>query len=379
MGASAARGRRTAALSVTRLGVEAIGWVTFKHALNKETRMHLGLRFTSVLVVGVACLATAARAAPPGAGAPRFAFMDNDECWQLLGLEDVQPRPTLPNWARATARSLRRTTIAMIDLDRIHRTRSPLGPLLRAQMRWIAADANRSPYGKAYAEADLRRAGIDAVGIAALAGSHAKFSEEERAALDFAREMTLDASRVTDEQVANLIQMYGEKKVVAMVLLLAFSNFQDRLLLALDVPVEAGGPLEPLTVRAKKGGAAPAVPARARNEDSPAPAAPERVQDPDWLAFDYEQLQKNLDSQRANEGRIRIPSWEEVLKVLPEGYPVPRQPSKIKWSLVCMGYQPELAAAWSATTRAFREEAQQDRVFEESLFWVVTRTIHCFY
>ena len=44
-----------------------------------------------------------------------------------------------------------------------------------------------------------------------------------------------------------------------------------------------------------------------------------------------------------------------------------------------MGYQPELAAAWSACTRAFREEAKQDRVFEESLFWVVTRTIHCFY
>ena len=44
-----------------------------------------------------------------------------------------------------------------------------------------------------------------------------------------------------------------------------------------------------------------------------------------------------------------------------------------------MGYQPELAAAWSACTRAFGQEAKQDRVFEESLFWIVTRTIHCFY
>jgi hypothetical protein len=44
-----------------------------------------------------------------------------------------------------------------------------------------------------------------------------------------------------------------------------------------------------------------------------------------------------------------------------------------------MGYQPELAAAWSSCTRNFGEEAKQDRVFEESLFWVVTRTIHCFY
>jgi hypothetical protein len=45
----------------------------------------------------------------------------------------------------------------------------------------------------------------------------------------------------------------------------------------------------------------------------------------------------------------------------------------------CIGYQPELAAAWSACTRAFGREANQDRVFEESLFWVVTRTLQCFY
>ena len=54
-------------------------------------------------------------------------------------------------------------------------------------------------------------------------------------------------------------------------------------------------------------------------------------------------------------------------------------PIRIRWSLVTMGYQPEMAAAWSACTRAFGQEAKQDRVFEESLFWIVTRTIHCFY
>ena len=42
-------------------------------------------------------------------------------------------------------------------------------------------------------------------------------------------------------------------------------------------------------------------------------------------------------------------------------------------------YQPELAAAWGNCTRAFAQEARQDRVFEESLFWVVTRSLECFY
>ena len=76
---------------------------------------------------------------------------------------------------------------------------------------------------------------------------------------------------------------------------------------------------------------------------------------------------------------MRVPTYDEVLGRLPEGYPKPKNPIRIRWSLVCMGYQPELAAAWSACTRAFGEEAKQDRVFEESLFWIVTRTIHCFY
>jgi hypothetical protein len=105
----------------------------------------------------------------------------------------------------------------------------------------------------------------------------------------------------------------------------------------------------------------------------------DRIDDPDWQALDVDGLKKRLETQKNNPSRIRVPSWDELLKGLPAGYPVPKTPTRIKWSLVCMGYQPELAVAWSACTRAFGEEAKQDRVFEESVFWVVTRTIHCFY
>ena len=40
---------------------------------------------------------------------------------------------------------------------------------------------------------------------------------------------------------------------------------------------------------------------------------------------------------------------------------------------------PELARGWGMCTGAFGQEARQDRVFEESLFWVVTRSLQCFY
>ena len=49
--------------------------------------------------------------------------------------------------------------------------------------------------------------------------------------------------------VARLMADHGESKVVALVLLLAYANFQDRLLLALGVPIEPAGPMPPPDVR----------------------------------------------------------------------------------------------------------------------------------
>ena len=166
---------------------------------------------------------------------------------------------------------------------------------------------------------------------------------------------------------------------MAMVLLLAHANFQDRLLLALGSPIEPGGPIPPLDIHFDSKAAPPVVPTRKRSAERPVPDEPSRVDDPFWLSMAFDDLQERLTAQRARSGRIRIPSWEEVLRVMPREMPEPERPIRIQWSLVTMGFQPELAAAWSACTRAFREESKQDRVFEESLFWIVTRTIDCFY
>ena len=175
--------------------------------------------------------------------------------------------------------------------------------------------------------------------------------------------------------MAALIEGYGDKRVVAMVLLLAHANFQDRLLLTLGIGPEAGTP--PLDVQpAQKLATGLRVPPR-RLPEKAAPQT-EALKDPAWQGFDFPALQRNLNRQRERPGRIRVPNWEEVSRRLPPST-APRRPLRIKWSLVCMGYQPELAAAWSACTGNFGREAKQDRVFEESLFWVVTRSLQCFY
>jgi alkylhydroperoxidase family enzyme len=340
-----------------------------------------GIMAVALLIVVTAGSPALSRAAAPEPEPEpeRVPLLSDADTWKRLPAVLSGGGERLPNWARALAGSLPRTTAAMLDLDRIHRTKSPLGPLLRGKMRWVAARANHCDYSLAYAEADLKRAGLNGQELRALKDERASHSDLERDVLDFAHRMTVDASEVTDAEVARLIARYGEEKLVAMVLLLAYANFQDRLLLALGIAGESDGPMPPPEVVFDRKATSPPVPPRNRPKGRPIPQEPERVDDPFWLSLEFGDLQERLTDQRSRTGRIRVPAWEQVLRVLPPELPKPEKPVRIRWSLVTMGYQPEMATAWSACTRAFGAEAQQDRVFEESLFWIVTRTIHCFY
>jgi alkylhydroperoxidase family enzyme len=287
---------------------------------------------------------------------------DDAEAWKRLPAARRGNGRPLPAWARALAASLPRTTAAMLELDYLHRARGPLDPALAARLRWVAARANHCRYGEAYAEADLRRAGAGEAAVRELAGDPLKGPAPD-GALVFAHKLTRAANTITDEEVARLIERYGEKQVVAMVLLVAYANFQDRLVLALDLPLEADGPLAPLDVSFQPAplGARLAVP---RAAALPAAANPERESDEEWLGLAFPDLQTGMERQRCRPPRIKLP---------------PREAEGPLWGLVCKGYQPELAGAWSACVRTFEAEADQDAVFGQSLFWVVTRSLQCFY
>jgi alkylhydroperoxidase family enzyme len=306
----------------------------------------------------------------------RLPMLDDREAWNRLPLVGPDAGKPLPEWARVTATSLPGTTAAMLELDYLHRVKSPLDAKLRAKMRWVAAHANRCEYIENQALDDLRRAGGTAAEVKQLQGGPTTWPSKDRPALTFADTLTRSAFQVTDDDVARLVKEHGEKQVVAMVLLLAYANFQDRLLLTLGCsPRPEGQTFPPLELRVDRDRLAK-VPRMARVLP-PESAPPILEPDPEWSAFDFERLQRQLSTQKERPGRVRVPSWEEVQKGLPPG--APTRPIHIKWSLVCMGYQPQLASAWSACTRTFGQEAKQDRVFEESLFWVVTRSLQCFY
>lgn len=305
--------------------------------------------------------------------------LSSEACWKAMPETAKGGSGPLPVWARAVATQLPRTAAAMLELDLAQRTASPIDPKLRARMRWVIANANRSPYGKAYALADLRRAGGTDEDVKSLTGDPANYPEADRDALEFARLHTVDAPSIPDALFARLVEKYGEKKAAAMVLLGAYGNFQDRIVLGLNLSVEEDGPLPPIDVKFAPG-TLQMVPLLADQ-----PTVPKLLEggstvverDPEWASLSYDELQSRLEQQRARKPRLPIPSWDEVKKGLPPQ--MAARPTRIVWNLVCSGYVPELAVPWGQTTRTMWAESKPDRVLEESLFWVQTRAIRCNY
>ena len=300
------------------------------------------------------------------------------DLWKLLPKAEATPNLPLPNWAAALAPAMPKTVAAMLELDYLHRAKSPLPAKLRAKMRWVAAHANRCPQSEAAALADLRRAGADEAEIKALTGSEKNWPESERAALTFADKLTREAYKVLDEEVLALRKQYGDANVVAMVQLLAYSNFQDRLIHSLGLPMDESATAAPLNPKFKHPYTDAAEPAKRALPASERETQAAKISDPEWRKFDFAELKQLMDRQKAREPRIPVPPFESVRKYMPPNFPKDKE-LRIRWSLVCTGYQPQLASAWSNCTRNFGEEAKQDRVFEESLFWVVTRSLQCFY
>jgi alkylhydroperoxidase family enzyme len=296
----------------------------------------------------------------------RFPLLTDADTWARLPETEGARSGLLPAWARALATTLPRTTAATLEVDLVQRTRSPLDPKLRAWVRWTAARANKSPYGEAYALADLLAAG-------GAETDRETLSATDRLTLEFARKLTLHADKITDEEVAELREIHGEANLVALVQCVAYANFQDRLVLSLGLDVEETGPLPPVGVRFRKpytGGATP--PPRTPPVDAPWQRSDEGP------GVDFAALRTATEAQKDRPPRIRVPTSEEVRRHLPAGFTA-EWTLKINWSRVCLGYQPELALAWTNGPRTFAAEANQDLLFEESLFWVVTSSLQCFY
>jgi alkylhydroperoxidase family enzyme len=336
----------------------------------------------SVLAAALTIAAAAGTGQSPANDTRSFPLLSDEESWRSLGSVVQGPRQPLPSWARALAGLVPRTTGAMLALDFAHRARSPLDPKLRAALRWVAASANHCAYSQAYAVFDAERAGAGRREIEDLRrGVVSGRSPAEQAALEFARKMTVDSAGITDAEFASLVHAYGERQTAAIVLHTGYANFQDRLLLCLDSPLEEGGPAPPPAVEFAPGAL------HSRPSDAlaiplfpfePSSGKPQIEVDPEWATQSYEELEARLERQRQRPTRLRVPAWEEVERQLPRGL---MRPNRVVWNLVHLGYEPGLGIAWETMMRANAPEsnANLDRIFGVNLFWVTTRATNSAY
>lgn len=307
------------------------------------------------------------------------------DCWKLLPPTIRGTEQLLPTWARMLAKDMPRTTAAFLELDRAQRTAGPVDLVLRAAMRWTAANANRCEYARQTAAADALRAGVSKNKWSALErGERSGWTPAEQAALEFAHAMTVDSDGYSDDAFARLVEQFDARQAASMVLHMAYANFQDRLLIALGAPLETE-PLPPPSVEFDPATFVIAMPASRSRKPSP-PAASEAAGEPDVIAdptpntwLPYPELQLRLESQRRRETRLRIPEWDEFADRLPEG--LMQKPSDIIWYRIAFGYAPELAVPFEIYMRTAGSEVSRnwDRIFGGSLFWMVTDAMKCPY
>jgi alkylhydroperoxidase family enzyme len=309
---------------------------------------------------------------PVAGPSTRFSAATPDAAWARLPRED----PPLPAWARVLVQTHPRTTGAMLEVERLHRADNPLGAVLAAKLRWAAADALGSQYGRATALADLRRAGVSADAVRGL--TEGRPTADDRPLIAFARQLSTAAYLVTDEQFAAVLKQLGPEKMVAAVHTVAFANFENRVILALGVRVEPGGPIPPLSVKLD-------LERRARVKAPPRPAweavtatKPKKEYDapPDWKEVPYEKLEEHLAAQKERTVRVPLPDPSKFAKLPPD---LRRQAEAIVWTRVSGGYQPEMTDAWFGMLAEYRADSQMNRVFGSTMFWVVTRANDCFY
>jgi alkylhydroperoxidase family enzyme/alkyl hydroperoxide reductase subunit AhpC len=290
---------------------------------------------------------------------PAPAPKDGKVAWDRLPPPE---RPPLPAWAVELAGPLPKTTARMLELDYLHRAENPLGTVLAARVRLAVADTLGSKYGVATASADLARAGVSAQPGA------------DEPAVAFARKLTKEGHAITDGEFAAVLKQYGPERTTALVHSVAYANFHNRIVLGLGVGPRPDPPVMVAFDAAKV--SAVATPPRPAWDDLKAVThAGPRVR-LDWSKGGADALGAALAAQKDRALRIPLPDASRFESLSGREKD---QAQKILWNTVSSGYQPGMTRAWFACLGAYYEEAKVDRVFTNSMFWVVTRTNDCFY
>jgi hypothetical protein len=194
-------------------------------------------------------------------------------------------------------------------------------------------------------------------------------------AVVFARKLTLAGHAITDEEFKELLRHFSPDEVTAIVHTVAYANFHNRIVLALGVKGE-GIIADPVALKFDLDAAKVKAPDRPPWDDLKQVKEGGLSVRVEWGRDGFDELNAAMEKQKERKPRMPLPDKSVYDKLTPREQESSR---KILWNTVSMGYQPELTRAWFAVLYTFYEEAKVDRVFTNSVFWVVTRTNDCFY
>lgn len=309
--------------------------------------------------------------------------LSNEAAWERLPPAIKGQGAELPTWARQLAVFMPKTTASLLALDYAQRENNPIPPRLRAAMRLVSANhLGRNP-GKVFALADAKWADLSLLDTKlVIDGDFSNWNEGEQRALRFMREMTLQSSAIEDSAFKQLVIDFGARVAASMVLLAAYSNFHNRMLICLGTPDSPSDrlPAQDIAFSPEQLVSATTAPPPRSHQRHEAVTYEEATDTfHGWSERTFEELQSRLETQRHLTTRLPIPEWDVCAKNLPPG--LINKPSDIIWYRIVFGYAPELAVPFEYFMRTSGAEAagRWDRIFATSLFWVTTKAIDCPY
>jgi AhpD family alkylhydroperoxidase len=111
----------------------------------------------------------------------------------------------------------------------------------KVQLFWIVSRTNNCQYCLGHQEGKLLRAGMTEDEIAALDGDWSNHAPAQRAAYAFARRITFEPHRLSDEDIRGLRQHYTDKQILEMILSVAGNNSINRWKEGAGIPQSTGG------------------------------------------------------------------------------------------------------------------------------------------
>ena len=147
------------------------------------------------------------------------------------------PSVPVPAWARLLLNFPRYGKERAV-MHRATEEKGRLTPKLRAEIAWVCAREDRAWYALAHAKRRLTDLGLSDDAIFALGTQSDGAPDGTRAALAFARKLTVDPARITEADVEGLRKHFSDQEVAEIVFQVTESAFFDRLTEAASLPLE---------------------------------------------------------------------------------------------------------------------------------------------